>query len=88
MPLTLFKSIIKNNISNNYPLFFSISGLKLLKALENGVSQYPILEGRFPQVAGIVFGFDPSMPPYQRVDPELVKVQGQYLMLDRVIFTD
>ena len=56
-----------------------------MKALENGVSQYPKLEGRFPQVSGVEFGFDPSKPPGQRVEPLLVKVQGEYLQLDKVI---
>lgn len=27
-----------------------VTGLQLLQALENGVSQYPALEGRFPMV--------------------------------------
>jgi hypothetical protein len=47
----------------------------LLEALENGVSAYPHLEGRFPQVAGIEFGFNPSKPKGQRIDPDRVKVQ-------------
>ena len=55
-----------------------------MKALENGVSQYPKLEGRFPQVAGVEFGFDSSKPPGQRVEPLLVKVQGEYLDFDKV----
>ena len=29
-----------------------LTGTQLLSALENGVSQYPKLEGRFPQVSG------------------------------------
>ena len=53
-------------------------------ALENGVSKYPVLEGRFPQVAGITYGFDPDKPPGQRVSAKHVKVQGSYLDLDRV----
>ncbi|XP_041377025.1 mannosylglucosyl-3-phosphoglycerate phosphatase-like [Gigantopelta aegis] len=64
-------------------IVIKVTGDKLLKALENGVSQYPVLEGRFPQIAGVVFGFDPSLPPGQRIDPELVKVQGHYMVLDR-----
>ena len=60
------------------------------RALENGVSMWPKLEGRFPQVncpdslevripliqvSGITFAFDPSKPPGSRVDPEFVKVE-------------
>ncbi|XP_061189980.1 mannosylglucosyl-3-phosphoglycerate phosphatase-like [Saccostrea echinata] len=60
-----------------------VTGKQLIKALENGVSAYPKLEGRFPQVAGITFGFNPSKPKGQRVDPELVKVQGQFIDLKK-----
>lgn len=56
-----------------------VTGQQLLQALENGVSAYPKLEGRFPQVAGIEFGFDPSKPKGHRVDPNLVRVQGKDL---------
>ncbi|XP_005099801.1 mannosylglucosyl-3-phosphoglycerate phosphatase [Aplysia californica] len=56
-----------------------VSGLQLLNALENGVSKYPVKEGRFPQVAGIAFGFNPTHPPGQRVAHELVQVQGHYI---------
>ncbi|XP_067652872.1 mannosylglucosyl-3-phosphoglycerate phosphatase-like [Haliotis asinina] len=60
-----------------------VTGSQLHQALENGVSKYPKLEGRFPQVSGMVYGFDPSKPPGQRVDYRLVKVQGEYLDLER-----
>ena len=39
-----------------------LTGAELLAALENGVSQYPKLEGRFPCVSGVRFSFDPSKP--------------------------
>jgi hypothetical protein len=32
-----------------------LTGQQLLEALENGVSQYPKLEGRFPCVSGVKF---------------------------------
>ncbi|KAK5954367.1 hypothetical protein OHC33_004089 [Knufia fluminis] len=45
-------------------------GQAILDALENGVSTYPALEGRFPQVSNITFTFDPSLPPGKRIpDP-------------------
>lgn len=43
------------------------SGQAILDALENGVSTYPALEGRFPQVSNITFTFDPSLPPGKRI---------------------
>ncbi|XP_045472660.1 mannosylglucosyl-3-phosphoglycerate phosphatase isoform X3 [Harmonia axyridis] len=58
-----------------------VKGEDLLAALENGVSMYPKLEGRFPQVAGISFAFDPSKPPGQRVDLALVRIGDEYLQL-------
>ncbi|PAA63281.1 hypothetical protein BOX15_Mlig025898g2 [Macrostomum lignano] len=41
----------------------SIDGRTLLAALENGVSMWPALEGRFPQVSGLRFRFDGTRPP-------------------------
>ncbi|XP_057370675.1 mannosylglucosyl-3-phosphoglycerate phosphatase-like isoform X1 [Daphnia carinata] len=58
-----------------------ISGEDLLAALENGVCMYPKLEGRFLQVGGMSFAFDPTKPPLQRVDPRFVRVGDQYLNL-------
>ncbi|KAG2499914.1 hypothetical protein HYH03_002202 [Edaphochlamys debaryana] len=43
------------------------TGWQVITALENGVSQWPKLEGRFPQVSGLKFKFDPRKPPGQRI---------------------
>ena len=43
-----------------------ISGADLWRALENGVSGYPA-DGRFPQIAGFRFAFDPRRPVGERV---------------------
>ncbi|XP_023711596.1 mannosylglucosyl-3-phosphoglycerate phosphatase isoform X2 [Cryptotermes secundus] len=61
----------------------SVTGQDILHALENGVSMYPKLEGRFPQVAGITFAFDPRQPPGKRVDPQLVRIGDEYLEPDQ-----
>lgn len=42
---------------------------QVVAALENGVSQWPKLEGRFPQTSGVKFKFDPSKPAGERVVP-------------------
>ncbi|PKS06028.1 hypothetical protein jhhlp_007862 [Lomentospora prolificans] len=42
-------------------------GQAILDALENGVSLYPALEGRFPQVSNIRFTFDPKKPVGSRI---------------------
>ncbi|KAK7498038.1 hypothetical protein BaRGS_00010626 [Batillaria attramentaria] len=59
-----------------------VSGRQLILALENGVGQYPKKEGRFPQVAGISFGFDPTRPRGHRVAISSVRVQGKPLQLE------
>ncbi|KAK7868782.1 hypothetical protein R5R35_003628 [Gryllus longicercus] len=61
----------------------SVTGQNILDALENGVSPYPKLEGRFPQVAGVSFAFDPTQSPGSRVDPQLVRIGDEYLVHDQ-----
>lgn len=41
---------------------FDITGAGIIAALENGVSQVEEVKGRFPQVAGLKFTWDPSKP--------------------------
>ena len=43
------------------------SGLELKAALENGVSQMPAANGRFPQVSGLCFTYDIALPAGSRV---------------------
>mmetsp|Transcript_5095 Transcript_5095/g.7038 ORF Transcript_5095/g.7038 Transcript_5095/m.7038 type:complete len:645 (+) Transcript_5095:216-2150(+) len=68
-----------------------ILGSDLILALENSVSMYPTLEGRFLQVSGVCFSFDPSQEKGQRVLIESVKVNGKPVVLDTkylVLITD
>ncbi|CAK7236472.1 hypothetical protein SBRCBS47491_009648 [Sporothrix bragantina] len=44
-----------------------VTGQAILDALENGVSLYPALEGRFPQVSNIKYEFDPTKPTGSRI---------------------
>ena len=55
------------------------AGEQIMKCLENGVSKYPKLEGRFPQVSGISFEFDGSKPPGERVDRYSVKIGDEFV---------
>lgn len=48
-------------------ILIRVKGQAIWDALENGVSQYPAQEGRFPQVSNICFEFDPSRKPGERV---------------------
>lgn len=42
---------------------FTATGAQIIDALENGVSQVEDLKGRFPQVSGLRFAWDPSVGP-------------------------
>lgn len=44
-----------------------VTGQAIWDALENGLSQYPALEGRFPQVSNITFHFDARKPSGSRI---------------------
>ncbi|CAL4062120.1 unnamed protein product, partial [Meganyctiphanes norvegica] len=63
-------------------IVLEITGQQFLKVLENGVSQYPKLEGRFPQVSGVQFVFDPKLPSGSRIIKDLVKIGDEYLQED------
>lgn len=54
-----------------------ITGEQLLQVLENGVSQYPAMEGRFPCVDGVRFTFDPSKPAGSRIVDGTVTVRSR-----------
>lgn len=60
-----------------------VTAERLMFALENGVSQYPAMEGRFPCVDGVRFAFDPSKPAGSRVVPGSVYVRDRPLVLPR-----
>lgn len=64
-------------------LVLKVTGEQILGVLENGVLMYPKLEGRFPQVAGVNFAFDPNQPPGKRVDPYFIRIGDEYLKLDQ-----
>jgi len=57
-----------------------ITGEEMLLALENGVSQWPKLEGRFPALSGVTFTFDGNKPPGSRIDVSTVRVGGKPLV--------
>ena len=50
-----------------------VQGKNIVDALENAVSKYPALEGRFAQVSGITFTFDPTKPEGDRCSDILIK---------------
>jgi len=58
-----------------------VKGSVIVEALEHGVHLYPVMHGGFPQVSGISFAFDPSLPPGARVSD--VRIGGEPIDLDR-----
>ena len=61
----------------NYVVTMDVTGAQLLAMLENGVSLVPAEDGRFPQVSGLTFKYDPAQPAGSRVFD--VKVNGEAL---------
>lgn len=56
---------------------FEIAGKDLLAALENGVSQVEEVAGRFPQVAGMKFSWDPAAAPNEGRVQEVMVADGE-----------
>jgi 2',3'-cyclic-nucleotide 2'-phosphodiesterase (5'-nucleotidase family) len=74
------------DITNCFPfedpvVFLRLEGKKIWGALENSVSLYPALEGRFPQVSNIRLEFDPSRPKGARLTS--VSIGGEPLDMER-----
>jgi 2',3'-cyclic-nucleotide 2'-phosphodiesterase (5'-nucleotidase family) len=51
----------------NIVVTVTISGAELKTMLENGVSRMPAVDGRFPQVSGLCFTYDITLPAGSRV---------------------
>jgi 2',3'-cyclic-nucleotide 2'-phosphodiesterase (5'-nucleotidase family)/predicted AlkP superfamily phosphohydrolase/phosphomutase len=51
----------------NVVVTMGVNGAELKAMLENGVSRMPAADGRFPQVSGLCFTYDVSLPPGSRV---------------------
>lgn len=65
-PLTK-KDIMDALPFTNYVIKLEITGDQLYSALENGVSQIEKVAGRFPQVSGIQFAYNPELPAGARI---------------------
>ena len=63
---------------------FDITGADIIVALENGVSQVEEAKGRFPQVAGLKFKWDPTkLANKGRILRVMVSVDGKYQTIDK-----
>ncbi|KQT84014.1 bifunctional metallophosphatase/5'-nucleotidase [Aurantimonas sp. Leaf443] len=61
---------------------FELKGADLKAALENGVGSVEELAGRFPQVAGLKFTWDPRKPKGERIVSVEVKEGSAFVPLD------
>ncbi|XP_033113355.1 uncharacterized protein LOC117113950 [Anneissia japonica] len=81
----------KKDLKSILPLVDSIvvlkvTGMQIWKALENSVCQYPKKEGRFPQVAGMRFSFNPEEELGQRVDPLSIIIEDEGCILPNKVY--
>ena len=62
---------------------FNATGRMIVDALENGVSQVEGVKGRFPQVAGLKYTWDPDVAPNEgRIQEVLVMSGGDWVQID------
>ena len=66
----------------NTVALITLNGSQLRAALEHGVGQVEEGAGRFPQIAGMRFSFDPNAPAGSRVTEVQILQNGQYQPLD------
>ncbi len=76
----------------NLTAFFQLSGADVIAALENGVSRIVVdagnvvrdgAQGRFPQVSGLRYSFDPTLEAGSRiVSVEVWTEAGEYVAID------
>jgi 5'-nucleotidase/UDP-sugar diphosphatase len=59
-----------------------LTGADVVEALENGVSDYENGAGRFPQVAGLQYTWDPDQPAGSRIVEARVQVDGEWTAID------
>lgn len=70
---------------NNGLSLVDLTAIELANLLEGSVYPYPTPDGRFVQVAGLRFSFDPSMPPTDPANPNqlsLSRVRSVWITLE------
>jgi 5'-nucleotidase len=78
---------------DDHLVVFDLTGEQIRAALENGISQVENVQGRFPQVAGLRFVWDPSAKPGNRIISVEIKKASEYEPINpsatyRVVTTD
>lgn len=54
-----------------------VTGEKVIQGLENCISMYPNLSGRYSTFSGIEFTWDCTKKPFERVLAETVRINGK-----------
>lgn len=80
-PITF--GVIENIISDTVVVVLA-KGSVLIEALENSVSMYPNLAGRYSAFSGIEFTWDCSRMPGERILVESIRIHSEPIDLDRV----
>lgn len=62
----------------NYLVTVDVTGEQVIAALENGVSRVEQNDGRFPQVSGLRYSWDPAMNPGSRIKSVEVWTESGY----------
>jgi 2',3'-cyclic-nucleotide 2'-phosphodiesterase (5'-nucleotidase family) len=75
------KHIVSELPFGNTTVVIALQGVNLLAAIEHGVSRVEEISGRFLQVSGMRFGFDPARPKGDRVVE--VQIGGKPLDLNQ-----
>ncbi|KAI0133992.1 Metallo-dependent phosphatase-like protein [Xylariales sp. AK1849] len=85
--------VLLKDIMNCFPfedpvVVIKVTGKAIWDALENGVCQFPALEGRFPQVSNIRFTFNGSKPVGSRIleatiGDEPIDMERKYVLVTR-----
>lgn len=65
----------------NFVVVKEVSGTTIMEMIEHGISSYPATEGKFPQVGGMSYLFNPNRPAGERVLE--IKINGKPLSLDK-----
>ena len=64
-------------------IILEVTGEKLHRLLENGVSSYPEFQGKFPSISGIRIKFDPNKPKNSRILKEHIEINGEPINYDK-----
>ncbi len=80
--VTMGEVLLVLPFQNTLSTFF-VSGETIIEALENGVSQVEEVKGRFPQVSGLKYVWDPSVAPNEgRIVSVQVMQNGEWVDID------